>query len=87
MQQVRIGGRAYRVRTQVVIEEVGCEQADASGEVHPGDGGCFEVMLSEDDAASIDKSEQAVLGTAWPAMRNALAAHLREVSQKKRRAR
>ena len=82
-QLVRIGGRAYRVRTQVVVEEVDCDDTQASGEVRQGAGGCFEMMLSEDDATSIDKSEQAILGTCWPAMRNALSQHLHSVSKKK----
>ena len=77
-QLVRIGGRAYRVRTQVVVEEVDCEDPDvlASGEAQQCPDGAFQLMLSEDDAVSIDKSEQAILGTAWPAMRSALAEHL-----------
>ena len=82
-QLVRIGGRAYRVRTQVVIEEVDCDDVEVSAEVKAGADGGFESMLSEDDAVSIDKSEQAILGTAWPAMRSALAKHLHAVSKKK----
>jgi hypothetical protein len=41
------------------------------------------MLLTEADACSIDKSEQAVLGTCWPAMRDALAQHLSTVSKKK----
>jgi hypothetical protein len=85
VQQVRIGGRAYRVRTQVVVEAVDCDEAELSGEVQRGADGGFEMMLSEDDGTSIDKSEQGILGTCWPAMRKALSEHLQEVSKKKPR--
>jgi len=85
VQQVRIGGRAYRVRTQIVVEEVDGDEAlaEADGEVRRVGDGEFEMMLSGDDACSIDKSEQAVLGTCWPAMRDALSQHSSAVSKKK----
>lgn len=80
---VRIGGRTYRVRTQVVVEEVDCEEAGGTHEVRQRADGSFEMMLSETDAISIDKSEQAILRTCWPAMRNALSQHLNALSKKK----
>jgi hypothetical protein len=80
---VRIGGRTYRVRTQVVVEEVDGDDAGGTSEVRQGADGSFERMLSDADATSIDKSEQAILQTAWPAMREALSRHLSAVSQKK----
>jgi hypothetical protein len=82
-QVVRIGKRAYRVRTQVVVEEVDCDDAELNADVQRAAGGGFQMMLSEQDASSIDKSEQAILGTCWPAMRNALSEHLHAVSKKK----
>jgi hypothetical protein len=81
-QVVRIGCRAYRVRTHVVVEDVDTSGTEAFGEVVEGADGSFELMLSEKDGFSIDKSEQAVLATCWPAMRAALAAHLVSVSKK-----
>jgi hypothetical protein len=80
---VRIGGCAYRIRTQVVIEEVEGDEAEGTSEVFQQADGCFEMMLSDADATSIDKSEQAILQTSWPAMRDALARHLTAISQKK----
>ena len=80
---VRLGGRAYRVRTQVVVEEVDCDDDPQSTEIRQGADGSFEMMLSDVDATSIDKSEQAILRTCWPAMRNALSQHLNAVSKKK----
>jgi hypothetical protein len=81
---VRVGGRTYRVRTQVLIEEVD-EDAAAweSEEVRQGSDGSFETMLLDADAASIDRSEQAILRTSWPAIREALSQHLTAVSKKK----
>jgi hypothetical protein len=78
---VRIGKRAYRVRTQVVVEEVDGEQ-QGSGVVEERADGCFELVMSEQDACSIDKSERAVLMASWPAMRKAIAEHLEAVSKK-----
>ena len=81
-----MGGRTYRIRTQVVVEEVDGEDARPNGEVRQRADGCFEMMLSDADATSIDKSEQAILRTCWPAMRDALSQHLTAVSKKKPKA-
>lgn len=80
---VRMGGRAYRIRTHVVIEEVDAEDTLPTDEVLERGEGCFEIMLSDAEATSIDKSEQAILRTCWPAMRTALSQHLTAVSKKK----
>ena len=82
-QVVRVAGKAYRVRTKVVVEEVDCDDPEVGGEVRHDADGCFDMILSEDDAVSIDKSEQAILMTCWPAMRQALSQHLETVSKKK----
>jgi hypothetical protein len=81
-QQIQIGGRAYRVRAQVMVEEVECKDAETSAEVRRDASG-FEMMLSEDDATRFDKSEQAILETCWPAMRKALSEHLHAVSKER----
>jgi len=86
-QVVRIGGQKYRVRTHVVVEEVEDDGTQTSSEPRASDDGSFELLLSDEDATSIDKSEQAILATAWPAMRSALAEHLTAVSKKKPKAR
>jgi hypothetical protein len=80
---VRMGGRAYRIRTQVVIEEVDAEDTLPTDQVLQHGDGCFEMRLSDAEASSIDKSEQAILRTCWPAMREALSQHLTAVSKKK----
>ena len=80
---VRMGGRAYRIRTQVVVEDIDTEETQQTNGVRQYADGSFEMMLSDADATSIDKSEQAILQTAWPAMRDALSRHLTVVSKKK----
>ena len=79
---VRIGNRSYRVYSKIVVEEIE-DGKPTDSTVHQGSGGGFEVFLSDDEATSIDKSEQAILQTAWPAMREALAQHMAAVSKKK----
>jgi hypothetical protein len=80
---VRVGGRTYRVRTQIVVEEVVGDAEEETGEVRSLGDGSFEMFLSDADATSIDRSEQAILRTSWPAMRDALSRHLSAISQKK----
>jgi hypothetical protein len=46
-------------------------------------GGSFAMTLSEQNAISIDKCENAILRTAYPTIRDAIAKHLTEVSKKK----
>jgi hypothetical protein len=81
---VQVGGRTYRVRTQIVVEEVvEGEAAGESSEVRSLGDGSFEMLLSDADATSIDRSELAILRTSWPAMRDALSRHLSAISKKK----
>ncbi len=80
---VQVGGRTYRVRTQIVVEEVEGDAAGETNEVRSRGDGSFEMLLSDADATSIDRSEQAILRTSWPAMRDALSRHLSAISQKK----
>jgi len=78
---VRMGGRAYRIRTQVVVEEVG-DDMTCTNDVRRSADGSFEMLLSDDDATSIDKSEQAILQITWVAVRDAFSQHLTAVSKK-----
>ena len=45
--------------------------------------GKFSMTISDADAISIDNCEQAVLETAYPAIRNAISKHMEELSKKK----
>lgn len=83
----RIGDKVYRVRTRIVVEEVDAKEVEGLDSVREVGPGTFEVGLSQADACSIDKSEQAVLRASWPAMRSALQEHLSAVSKKKPRKR
>ena len=80
---VQVEGRTFRIRTQVVVEEVDGEGAAETTEVIQREDGSFEMMLAGADATSIDRSERAILDTAYPAIRHALSQHLSSVSQKK----
>ena len=46
--------------------------------------GHLSMTIDEKDAISIDKCEKSVLLTAYPTIRDAISAHLSEVSKKKR---
>ena len=81
--RVQVGSRTYRIRTQVVVEEVDDGHTGQVDEVRQRGDGSFEMLLSEADATSIDKSEQALLATSLPAIRAALSQHLTSVSKKK----
>jgi hypothetical protein len=47
--------------------------------------GQFELVISEEQAMSIDECEQALLRTNYPAIRGAIAKHLTELSKKSHR--
>ncbi len=70
----------YKIK--VKIEFVECE-TNAGKAPHEKDDGSFEMIIDEKDAISIDNSEKALLSTAYPSIRKALAKHLEEVSKKK----
>ena len=44
--------------------------------------GSFQITIAEQDALSIDRCEQALLRTAYPAFRTALSTHLSAMSKK-----
>ena len=70
----------YQVR--VKVELVKCDNTKEH-DVMKESGGSFAMTISEQDAASIDNSEKAVLRTAYPAMREAVSKHLSGVSKEK----
>ena len=69
-----------RYRIQVNVEIVECD--DFPSEPMKLQSGSFAMTLSEQNAISIDKCENAVLRTAYPTIRDAIAKHLTEVSKK-----
>lgn len=69
----------YKIKVNIEIVECNDETGNA---VEQDDGG-FTMTINENDAISIDNSEKALLSTAYPAMRKALAEHLEQISKKK----
>lgn len=70
----------YKIKVHVEIVESDETLQDEPQEMGPGQ---FELVLSENQALSIDDCEQALLRTHYPAVRAALAAHLSAMSKKK----
>lgn len=69
----------YKIKVNVEIVE--CPESELTDPVKKGDG-CFEMNISEGTAISIDKCEQALLKTNYKSIRDAISAHLTEVSKK-----
>lgn len=70
----------YTIRVKVELVE--CEEAKVRGVQKEGDGH-FSMTIDERDAISIDRCEKALLLTAYPSIRDAISAHLSEISKKK----
>ena len=73
----------YKIKVNIEIAE--CQEPVNVHPVKLEDGG-FEFNISDTRACSIDECEQALLETGYPAIREALAHHLSEVSKKSRAA-
>lgn len=74
----------YKIKVRVEIVE--CEEPVLDNPVKT-DEGTFELNITPEQACSIDDCEQALLETNYPAIREAMAKHLTEISKKKRRSR
>lgn len=70
----------YEIRIQVDISPT---EQDVTPGVTPSDDGSFRIVMSRDSGQSIDQCEQALLAVNYPAIREALARHLSEVSRQK----
>ena len=70
----------YRIKVKVEVVE--CSDGDTHDPSEQNDGS-FEMVIGEKEAQSIDKSEKALLSTAYPSIREALSKHLEEISKKK----
>ena len=74
--------KKHKIRVKVEIVE--CEQEVGSvGELEQLGDGEFELMISPDQACSIDDCEAELLRANYPAVRDALEKHLTAISQKK----
>lgn len=70
----------YRIKVKVEIAE--CAESELRDTTKREDGS-FEMTISEKEAISIDKCENALLKTVYESMREAISRHLTEVSKKK----
>lgn len=70
----------YKVKVRVELIEC---NTDKEHDPRKQEDGSFTMTISESDAISIDKCENALLKTAYPTIREAISRHLSEVSKKK----
>ncbi len=70
----------YKLKVKVEIVE---SDQEAGAELVETEAGQFEMVISEEQALSIDDCEQALLRTNYPAIRAAIAQHLTDLSKKK----
>lgn len=70
----------YEIKIQV---DISATEQDVTPDVTPGADGSFRIIMSRESAQSIDQCEQALLAVNYPAIREALARHLSEVSKEK----
>lgn len=70
----------YEIKIQVDISPT---EQDVTPEVRLSEDGSFRIVMSRDSGQSIDQCEQALLAVHYPAIRDALARHLSEVSKEK----
>jgi hypothetical protein len=70
----------YKIKVQVEIIE---SDQEVEGELVQTEDGRFELVISKEQAISIDGCEQALLRANYPAIRAAIANHLTELSKKK----
>lgn len=71
-----------RFKIKVKVELVECDDFE-QGDLTKQEDGSFSMIISEQDAISIDKVESSVLQTAYPTMREAVSRHLTQISKKK----
>ncbi len=70
----------YEISVEIKIKE--CEGSVDPNPVEQADGS-FRLVMADKTASRIDACEQALLGTNFAAVRQAIAAHLSALSQKK----
>jgi len=71
-----------KFKIEVHVKVIECNDSVNDEPTKNGDGS-FSMVISEQDAISIDKCEKSVLQTAFPTMREAVSKHLSEISKKK----
>jgi len=68
----------YEIKIQVDIRAT---EHDVTPSATPSADGSFRIVIGGESGRSIDQCEQALLAVNYPALREALSRHLREVSK------
>jgi hypothetical protein len=71
-----------KYKIKVSVELVECDETE-NHEVNKNKDGSFSIVISEQDAISIDMCEKSVLQIAYPTIREAVSNHLSQISKKK----
>jgi hypothetical protein len=71
-----------KYKIKVSVELVECDEVE-NHEVNKNNDGSFSMVISEQDAISIDMCEKSVLQIAYPTIREAVSNHLSQISKKK----
>ena len=72
-----------KYKIKVSVELVECDETE-NHEVNKNKDGSFSMVISEQDAISIDMCERSVLQIAYPTIREAVSNHLSQISKKNR---
>lgn len=70
-----------KYKVKVSVELVECDGSE-DHEINQDTDGSYSMVISEQDATSIDMCEQSVLQVAYPTIRKAVSNHLSQVSKK-----
>lgn len=71
-----------KYKVKVSVELVECDEPE-DHEINQDAYGSYSMVISEQDATSIDMCEKSVLEIAYPTIRKAVSNHLSQVSKKK----
>jgi len=71
----------YKIKVRVELVE--CDETE-NHEINKNNDGSFSMVISEQDAISIDMCEKSVLQIAYPTIREAVSNHLSQISKKNR---
>lgn len=71
-----------KYKVQVSVKLVECDENE-NHEINQDADGSYSMVISDQDATSIDMCEKSVLQVAYPTIRKAVSNHLSQVSKKK----
>jgi hypothetical protein len=71
----------YEISIEIKVREIS-EGCTGTNEAIRGEDGSFRIVVPEETAISIDKSEQAFLDVGHAAIRDGIAQHLSQMSKK-----